>query len=281
MRRIPPLALVVTFIVLLGLCPTRWIAPLTADLSSVLWVPLSPLSHGATSMRLWLRPRQITPSPDETSAVAERDYYRGLWHAERIRIEELEKKLQLYELTGRHSSSAGTIRLASANVIARTPGSGGLALKVNAGTQQGVAPGDVAIVDGDALVGRVAPEVGAVTSVVLSIADRSVGRFDAYIVPKAEERSNRQTRVAVQLLPDGSGNLRGDIDLSSAIREGDIVRFRDASWPTGAQGMRIGAVVALRRKDAQPLRGEVFVQPAVDPAVVGEIVIKLAGATQP
>lgn len=266
---------------LLGLCPTRWIAPLTGDLSSVLWVPLSPLSHGATAMRLWLRPRPITPSTDESTAVAERDYYRGLWHAERIRIEALEKKLRMYEVTVGRSSTAESVRLSSANVIARTPGSGGLALKVNAGSQQGVSPGDIAIIDGDALVGRIAPEVGTVTSVILSIADRSVGRFDAYIVPAAEERSNRQTRISVQLLADGSGNLRGDIDLPSAVRPGDIVRFRDGAWPMGAQGMRIGAVLAVPRKDAQPLRGEVIVQPAVDPAVVGEVVIKLAGAPQP
>ncbi len=279
MRRIPPLALVVTFIVLLGLCPTRWIAPLTGDLSSVLWVPLSPLSHGATSMRLWLRPRPASAAIDEAAAVVDRDYYRGLWHAERIRTEELEKKLRMYEVTVGGPSKSEAVRLASANVIARTPGSGGIALKVNAGSQHGVSPGDIAVVEGDALVGRVAPEVGSVTSVIVSISDRSIGRFDAYIVPAAEERSNRRSEIPVQLLPDGSGNLRGDIDLGGAVRPGDIVRFKDASWPRGAQGMRIGQVIDVLPKDAQPLRGEVTVRPAVDPAVVGEIVIKLAGAT--
>lgn len=253
---------------------------MTGDLSSVLWVPLSPLSHGATAMRLWLRPRPVTPSTDEATAVAERDYYRGLWHADRIRIEQLEKTLRRYEVTVGLSSNVGTIRLASAHVIARTPGSGGVALKVNAGAQHGISAGDVAVVDGDALVGRIAPEVGAVTSVILSISDRSVGRFDAYIVPAAQERSNRPAVISVQLLPDGSGNLRGDIDLASEVRPGDLVRLKDSMWPAGAQGMRVGVVSEVKRKDSQPLRGEVSVRPAIDPAVVGEIVIKLAGAPQ-
>ncbi len=280
-RRIPPLALVVTLIVLLGLCPTRWIAPLTGDLSSVLWVPLSPLSHGATAARLWLRPRPNTPSIDEATAVAEREYYRGLWHAERIQTELLEKKLRLYEVTVGGASRGVAVRLASANVISRTPGSGGLALKVNVGSQHGIAAGDIAVVDGDAIVGRVAPEVGAVTSVVVSMADRSVGRFDAYIVPAAQEKSNRPQVIPVQLIGDGTGQVRGDIDLPSGVRPGDLVRLKDSQWPRGAQGMRVGVVTEVKRKDAQPLRGEVFVQPAIDPAMVGELVLKLsAGSTQ-
>lgn len=281
MRRIPPLALVVSLVVLLGLCPTRWIAPLTGDLSAVVWVPLAPLSHAATTVRLWLRPRPAATTGDDATAAVERDYYRGLWHAERIQTEALEKKLSLYERTIGPPSSGGAVRLASATVIGRIAGSGGVALRVNVGSQHGVTAGDVAVIDGDALVGRLAPEVAAVSSLVISIADRSIGRFDGYITPAAQERSHRPSALAVQLLPDGSGSLRADVDLSAAVSVGDAVRLKDASWPPGAQGMRVGRVTEVRRKDAQPLRGEVVVQPTTDPALIGEVVIKLSAEKRP
>lgn len=91
MRRVPALSLVVAFVVMLGLFPTRWIAPLTGDLSSILWVPLSPIAHGMTAMRLWLRPRTAVSTEGDAAILADRDYYRGLWHAEQIRVQELEK----------------------------------------------------------------------------------------------------------------------------------------------------------------------------------------------
>ncbi len=266
---------------MLGLAPTRWIAPLTGDLSAVLWVPLSPLAHGATSMRLWLRPRVALRTESDGAIEADRDYYRGLWHAEQIRVQELEKKLSAYEVTSGGNAQSGTVRLAAANVLSRTPGSGGIALKINAGSQQGISPGDVAIVGGDGVVGRIAPEVGAVTSTVLSIANRSIGRMDGYVVPADQEKSKRPQVIMVQLLPDGRGALRGDIDLGTSVRAGDLVRMKDPSWPSGAQGMRIGVVTEIKRKDEQPLRGEIIVRPAVDPAVVGELVVKLSAGQRP
>ncbi|MDA0214171.1 MAG: hypothetical protein O2875_02270 [Planctomycetota bacterium] len=281
MRRIPPIALVVAFVVMLGLLPTRWIAPLTGDLSSILWVPLSPIAHGATAMRLWLRPPKVTTTEGDGSISADRDYYRGLWHAEQILVQELEKKLSAYEVISGASKRAGAVRLAAANVLSRTTGAGGAALKLNVGTQQGISAGDVAIVDGDAIVGRIAAEVGAVSSTVISIANRSIGRIVGYIVPADQEKSKRPQSIVVQLMPDAKGNLRGDIDLGSAARPGDVVRVKDPGWPDGAQGMRLGVVMEIKRKDEQPLRGEIVVRPAVDPNMVGELVVKLSQSSQP
>ena len=266
---------------MLGLFPTRWIAPLTGDLSSILWVPLSPISHATTAMRLWLRPRTAASTEGDAAILADRDYDRGLWHAEQIRVQELEKKLDTYEAVSGQTKSGGAVRLAAANVLSRTPGAGGVALKLNVGTQQGIAAGDIGIVDGDAIVGRIAPEVGAVSSTVLSVGNRAIGRIDGYVVPANQEKSKRPQVIAVQLLPDGNGDLRGDIDLGSPARPGDIVRVKDPAWPAGAQGMRLGVVVEIKRKDAQPLRGEVIVRPAVDPNMVGELVVKLSQGTQP
>lgn len=281
MRRIPLIALVVACIVMLGLLPTRWIAPLTSDLSSIVWVPLSPLAHGTTIIRLWLRPGKAPPAAADAAVLVERDYYRGLWHGEQIRSQELERKLSAYEIASGASQRGDAIRLAAANVLTRTPGAGGLALKINAGSQQGISAGDVAVVDGDGLVGRIAPEVGAVSSTVLSIANRSIGRIDGYVVPADQEKAKRPAVIAIQILPDGKGELRGDIDLGSPVRPGDIVRVKDPSWPPGAQGMRLGIVSEIRRKDTQPLRGEVIIRPAVDPATVGELIVKISAGLKP
>ena len=232
-------------------------------------------------MRLWLRPRTAASTQVDAAILADRDYYRGLWHAEQILVQELEKKLNAYEVISGQARNTGAVRLAAANVLSRTPGAGGVALKLNVGSQQGICAGDIAIVDGDAIVGRIAPEVAAVSSTVLSIGNRAIGRIDGYVVPADQEKSKKPQVIVVQLLPDGKGDLRGDIDLKSIARPGDIVRVKDPTWPAGAQGMRLGVVVEIKRKDAQPLRGEIIVRPAIDPNMVGELVVKLSQGTRP
>ncbi|MSQ90579.1 MAG: hypothetical protein EXS01_04180 [Phycisphaerales bacterium] len=281
MHRIPPFLIAVACVVLLGLLPTRWIAPLTTDLSSVLWVPLTPLAHLGTEIRLWLRPRSELPTEADRAVREDRDFYRGLWHSEQIRVQDLEKKLRVYEVVVGAAPPSDAVRLAAANVVARTPGSGGLALKLNVGAQHGITAGDVAVVEGDCVVGRIAPEVRAVASTVISIANRSTGRIDCYVTPADQERAKRPQVIPIQILPDGGGLLRGDIDWGTTVATGDTVRIRDPSWPIGAQGMRLGVVLEIRRKDAQPLRGEVTVRLAVDPAVVGELVVKLQPSANP
>ncbi|MSR28101.1 MAG: hypothetical protein EXS03_00805 [Phycisphaerales bacterium] len=275
MRRVPPIALVVTCVVLGGLLPTPWIAAITGDLSSVLWIPLSPLSHGSTALRVWLRPGSgATPAADG-SISEDRDYFRGLWHAERLRVAELERRLAEFQATAAADRASTPVRLVGADVLSRSQAAGGIALKVNAGKRQGISSGDVAVVGGDAIVGRVAPDVGEIGCFVVSISARGTPRIDSIIVPVSEERSRKPRTVAVQLSPDGSGVLIGDIDLGSPVSVGDAVRVADAAWPPGAQGMRVGRVIKVRRKEAQPLRGEVVVEPSVDASTIGALIIKV------
>jgi hypothetical protein len=56
-----------------------------------------------------------------------------------------------------------------------------------------------------------------------------------------------------------------------------LVRLRDASWPKGAQGMVLGTVVEVGRKDQQPLRGRAIVLPAIDVRNLAEVTIKATG----
>ncbi|MSR43837.1 MAG: hypothetical protein EXS15_00550 [Phycisphaerales bacterium] len=279
MARTPPFAqpimLVIALFVVLGVLPTRWIAPLGSDLSSILWVPLTPIAHGGTAIRLWLRPRVDAENEADRALATDRDYFRGLWHAEQIRVAELQRKLRAYEVVIGESPRGTVLRLASASVVGRVPSQGGDALRLNIGSQQGVMAGDVALVDGDGVVGRIAPEVGAITCTVIAAGNRAIGRIDAFVVPADQERSSRPQVISIQVVPDGQGYLRGDVELDSAARPGDLVRIKDSTWPIGAQGMRLGVVTEIRRKESQPLRGEVLIRPAVDPAGVGEVVIKL------
>ncbi len=281
MRKIPPIALVLVALTLGVFLPTPWVAPVTADLSAVLWVPLSPLSHAASAIRLWLRPGDAAVSASVQALESDRDHYRGLWHAERLRVEELERRVAQYQATTGADRGGGALRMIGADVLARTATQGGIAIKVNVGRRQGVSAGDVAIVGGDALVGRVAADVGELSCFVTSIAAKGTPRVDAIIVGAAEERARSPRTIQVQLVPDGTGALVGDIDLGLSTAPGDTVRVADPSWPRGAQGMRVGRVVEVRRKEAQPLRGEVVVVPVIDASTLATMVIKLASGPTP
>jgi len=278
-RRIPPIVIAVACVMLLGVMPARWVAPWSSDLSAVLWVPLAPLAHAGTSARVWLRPGERVSPEVDAGVVEERDRYRGLWHAEQIRVQDLEKRLRAYEVAAKNSRD-GSARFAAASVLTRSSSGGGFALRLNCGSRQGIAAGDVVLFGGDAIAGRIAPDVGSVTSTVMTVTDRASGRVDGYVTPAAQEGAKRSEMIAVQIVPDGRGQLRADIDLGSAVAPGDAVRVRDPAWPQGAQGMRIGIVREVRRKDAQPLRGEALIDPVVDGASVGEVVVRVADGGQ-
>ncbi len=275
MRRAPSIAIAIACIVLAGILPTPWMAGVTRDISSVLWVPLSPLSHGATAVRVWLRPATSGVPEADNGLVEECGRLRGRLHAEYLKVEELERRLAEFQSVVRSGKGAGKDLLEHADVLSRTAAAGGVALKLNVGKRRGVAAGDIAVVRGDVIVGRVASEVGELGCFVTSLASKGTPRMDCYIVPASEERSAKPRTQKIQLAPDGGGALVGDIDLNSAIGVGDTVRLSDPSWPPGAQGMLVGKVIELRRKESQPLRGEVIVGPAAEVDRIGSVVIKI------
>ncbi|MBU3729768.1 MAG: hypothetical protein FGM37_11070 [Phycisphaerales bacterium] len=130
---------------------------------------------------------------------------------------------------------------------------------------------------GDALVGRIAPDVLARQCVLVPLTDRSVGRIDATVIGSADDaRGIVSAGTPVQLVARGA-TLVGDIDLDAGVRPGDVVRLSDAGWAPGARGMRVGTVIDVRRKDEQPLRGMVEVKPAVDLERMSEVIVKATG----
>lgn len=256
--------------------PTTWVAPVTSALAQVVWIPLAPVAWIGGTARHWLRPAVAEPAGDSAALRGERDLFRGLYHDERQRAEELQARLDAMDITARLDRAAGaSVAYASARVTAALPRGG---LRLSVGSREGVQPGDCAVVEGDALVGRIAPEVAARQCVLVPLTDKSVGRIDAVVIRSADDaRGAVSGGTPVQLVARG-GLLVGDIDLDAGVRPGDVVRLSDAGWPRGARGMRLGAVADVRRKDEQPLRGLVEVKLAADPARVSEVVVKVTGA---
>jgi cell shape-determining protein MreC len=240
---------------------------------------MAPIAWGGGAARHWLRPAAIEPAGEAAALRQERDLFRGLYHEERQRAEELQARLDAMDITARLDRAAGaSVSYASARVTAVLPRGG---LRLSVGAREGVRQGDCAVVNGDALVGLIAADVLARQSVLVPLTDRSLGRMDAVVVPAADDaRGVVSGGTPVQLVARGT-MLVGDIDLEAGVRPGDVVRLADAGWPRGARGMRLGSVVDVRRKDEQPLRGMVEVKPAVDPERVAEVVVKASGTPAP
>lgn len=274
-----PITCAIGGLVCASLLPTAWVAPVTSVLAQVAWIPLAPVAWAGSGARHWLRPTVPELAGDARELRDERDRFRGLYHEERQRAEALQARLDAMDITARLDRASGSsVTYASARVVAVLPRGG---LRLSVGAREGVQPGDCAVVQGDALVGRIAPEVSSRQCVLIPLTDRSLGRIDALVVPAAEDARGIVTgAIPVQLQARGDA-LVGDIDLSVGARPGDVVRLADASWQSGARGMRIGVVLDVRRKDEQPLRGMVEVRPAVDPARVSEVVVKATGAPAP
>lgn len=275
-----PRPITCTVVALMCACtlPTSWVAPVTGALAQAAWIPLAPVAWLGNAARMWLRPPASGPGGELQSLRDERDLFRGLYHQERARAEELSQRLSALDVTARLDRASGAdVRYATARVIAVLPGG---ALRLSAGAREGVRAGDAVVVQGDALLGRVAGDVSQRQCVAVPLTDRTLGRIDAIVVPADADARGDLRGVPVQLVARGE-SLVGDVDLESGIREGDVVRLVDSGWSLGARGMRIGSVRTVRRKDEQPLRGMVEVVPAVDVARVAEAVIKASGEPSP
>lgn len=274
-----PITCAIGGLVCASMMPTGWVAPITSMLAQVAWIPLAPVAWAGNGARHWLRPSVPEMAGESAALRDDRDRFRGLYHEERARAEDLQARLDAMDVTARLDRAAGaSVSYASARVLGVLPRGG---VRLSVGAREGVQPGDCAVVQGDALVGRIAPDVTARQSVLVPLTDRSIGRIDATVTPAADDaRGIVSSGIPVQLVVRGDV-LVGDIDLEAGVRQGDIVRLTDATWAIGARGMRLGTVRDVRRKDEQPLRGMVEVQPAADPTRLAEVVVKATGTPAP
>ena len=275
-----PFAVAVCLALVLSLLPTRIVGGVVADVSGVLMAMLNPPAHVLQLVREWLRPPLHAQGPDDPvvrELLRERDTYRSQWHAARQEVLELERKLdQLGAI--RRSDPSGAWRLVDAAVGMAPPASGQGIISLLAGTALGISAGDVAVVRGDLIAGRVGPSPDRLTSTLLPIGHPALGRIDASIVI---DESGPGRRMPVQLEASGGGRLSCDVALDGGVTPGMVVRLRDAGWPKGAQGMVLGTVVEVGRKDQQPLRGRALIVPAIDARNLAEVTIKATGQVKP
>jgi hypothetical protein len=265
--RISPLAAAATAVLILGIAPARWLGWLP-DLAAVAWIPLNPLAHAVAAGRDWLRPA-VDASADPRNAaelLRERDEYRGLAARLRLENERLEERLRLLEGFAEPPDRASFRRI-SAVVLSVADGRG--TLRLNRGSRHGIAAGDVVLLPGDRLIGRVAAPVGRLTCEVVPAFADGGGRL------RARVESEAGPGVPVLLEPDGRGGWRSEADGGAGLT-GRRVRLDDPSWPAAAQGLLLGEVGRQRALVDKPLRTAIEVSPSWSAGDLAVVAIRLA-----
>lgn len=258
------------------LLPARFLQPWTADVAGLVWLPLRPGEYLLTSLRHFLRPDgQTAAGGDLQLLTEERDRFRAMWHAERLRAEELEQRLAQLDRTGEMDRGGSQVDPMLVLVVGTGAGPGGRFLTLSAGSMQGVTTGDPAVVGGDQLVGRVMGDPSAATCWMAPLTDSAIGRLDVYVAPADRPEAAPSESVRAQLRPDGRGLLVGELDVSGRVGEGDVVRLDDRQWKRAAQGMRVGVVRTVRRADRNPLRSVIEVEPGLDLSRLRQVTLKL------
>ena len=258
------------------LLPSGMLRPWSADVAALVWLPLRPGEYLLTSLRHFLRPDgQGAASGDLQLLTDERDRFRAMWHAERLRADELAQRLTQFDRTGELDRGGSQVDPMLVMVVGNGAGPGGRFLTLSAGSSQGVASGDPAVVGGDQLVGRVMGDPSTMTCWMAPITDAAIGRLDVYVAPADRPEAAPSESVRAQLRPDGRGLLVGELDASGRVSQGDVVRLDDRQWKRAAQGMRVGVVRAVRRADRNPLRAVVEVEPGIDIARLRQVTLKL------
>ena len=273
-------------VLLLALLPTRWIAGWTADVGAIVALPLTPLRHAASGAVEWVRPTDGSGVPLDPSSVEllqqERDTYRGRWHSTRLRVEQLERELmQLQRARDLGLGEHWTPR--TAEVVRHNPNRTGGVLSLNVGRRNRVRGGTVAVVDGDRLVGYIAPDVAPLTSQLIPLGafgDAASESLDARILeantleaPMGTLETGRP--IHLELVP-ASGEYRGVLERGSGVRPGQPVRLgTDPAWNSTAWGMLIGYVDRIVDSTEQPLREVLFVRLAVRPERLASVTLKI------
>ena len=276
--------LVSVVVCMLALLPTRWLVPWTADVGLILSVPLTPLRHGAGNMVSWVRSPSVQDAPTAETVdqlIAERNAFRGRWHAARLEKEKLER--QLAQLQAAQQWGLGqewTPRLAQ--VVRHNPGRSGGVLSLNIGTRQGVRAGTVAVVDGDRLVGRIAPGLSALSSVLVPLGvgdDPAQHDVQALVLSPTNEdpQQGSYSGQPIRLTPTAKSNeFAGVLERGRGVTPGDIVRLgSDPAWHTTAWGMLIGTVDRVEDIPEQPLRERIVVRRDVQPNRLYSVTLKI------
>lgn len=236
---------------------------------------LAPAAQPLRWLSGWIRPAERgAPEPEAVRALEDdRDRFRMLWRRSERRVGELER---LVEDLQRGRALYAELRVSDvlAPVVGASADASGGTLLVRAGRDRGVTVNTVAAARGVHLVGLVV-DVGARTSDVLPVTHRRTGWIRCVVDTGGEAAA----LPGCQLEPTGSGLLRGELDAGAeGVEEGMEVRLLDEGWPQAAQMLVVGRVRAVERKESQPLRRVLVVEPALDVRRVDVVSLRVAEA---
>lgn len=262
------LPIVIGMTVVLSMLPASWLG-WTADLADLVRIPVTPVSHIGMMFTNWIRP-SVEPSDlpsDERErnelAIAERDHYRQLYHAQMLRANDLADQLRTWQelpdfeyrnptpplilpidLTGiRSSDLAGIVEL-----------------KLVRGASSRILVGDIAIVGRD-IVGRIS-RVGLTRIELRPSSHKETGLIRAAVVTAHPDGEAGQTVLDEVLLESNdTGDFLAEALASSGIHVGDLVVLSDTTWPNLGIGLILGSVVDVQQLDQAPLRQLLTIAP--------------------
>ena len=267
------LAAGIALCVLLSLTPASWTRVLARPAGSILQIFVTPISHPMSMLTTWLtRGEQGEP---EDAVEAERTRLETLVLRQQQQIRSLRE--QIRELQGGMEIRSGPVVPLTTPVVGRTGDLTNTALRVRAGRDFGIHRETVAAVRGVHLLGRVTEVLGS-TSLVRPITARSSGPLGGMIFEEGQSEG-----LICTLTPTGGGRLEGPVNAQYSGTEqqqrqvalGSVVRLSDESWAASAQMLIVGTVVEVRPDSQQPLRQVVTVEPVVDLARVGSVILRL------
>lgn len=271
--------LVGTVVLLIGLAfaPVRFLG-WTSDVAAIAALPLAPIGHVGNALRVWLRPPTDALVDDPAAleaAVLNRNQYRALWVAERLRNEELLQQIEDIRLA--EQLGAGTLfDPLLADVVGRRPDGLRGPVRLNVGTAAGVRRGDIAVFRGAHLLGRILDAPDPRGALLLPITDPAHGRLHGAVLSDPEDADPIPRSVALLLAAQPDGSFIADVDHDARVRTGDQVVLNDPGWPETARGMIVGEIESIDRRDDQPLRRRLRIRPRYDVHDLSRIVLKVA-----
>ncbi len=274
------LVLGLVFLVAFGL-PIAWIRPWSGVLAGLVGIPVQPLGDFGVRVARWVWPPR-DPLADETQRIQELseqlEIARQVTQVKQLRIEALQEEVRDLQQARQYHDGAVPIDTLHARVTGRGADRAGGLVRLNVGRRNGVTADAVAVFRGVHLVGRVAEDVGQLSSWLVPVTDPATGYIEVALVPASNPDLSRSQVPRIQVQPDGHGGLVGEIDRDSAVRPGDVVELHDPAWPQSAQGMKIGVVESVAPKDSQPLLKAVVIRPQYQAHRLSSVILKIERA---
>jgi hypothetical protein len=248
--------------------PASWLG-WTSDLSDLVRIPVTPLSHVGMTIKNWVRPAlelsdEITDEQERQElTIAERDHYRQLYHAQMLRATELADQLRILQ-----SLPESALRNPLPPIIVPLDLTGIkpndiseiVELKLSRGISNRILAGDVAIVGRD-IVGRIS-RLGMTRVELLPTSNKDTGFIRAAIVPAHPLQDKRPPLLAETLIePTSKSVLVATVQANRGVQEGDLVVLDDPSWPLSSHGLVLGMVTKVSQLDEAPLRNVLEVTP--------------------